>query len=142
MARVFGLKACSVTKAPALMDTDTGLGASDEDIQPDQQRLVIDGEQLNGQCDEHVGKDVIHFDMQMPVFTSIMRNATDTNVLNEFFDINSNMENNEEEGNHDEKEGVKEALGEAFDEELIAKILKLSLKVKNRFYVETFKTFK
>ena len=32
--------------------------------------------------------------------------------------------------NYDEKEGVKEALGEAFDEELIAKVLKLSLKVK------------
>jgi hypothetical protein len=84
----------------------------------------------------------ISLHMQMPVFTSIMRNAKDTNVLNEFMDIYSNMENNEEEENYDENEGVKEALGEAFDEELIAKVLKLSLKVKNRFYVETFKTFK
>ena len=67
--------------------------------------------------------------MQMPVFASIMRNAKDTNVLNEFMDIYSSMENSEEE-DFDEKEGVKEALGEAFDEELIAKVLKLSLKVQ------------
>jgi len=80
--------------------------------------------------------------MQTPVFASIMRNAKDTNVLNEFMDIYTSMENSEEEENYDGKEGVKEALGEAFDEELIAKVLKLCLKVTNRFYVETFKTFK
>ncbi len=80
--------------------------------------------------------------MQTPVFASIMRNAKDTNVLNEFMDIYTSMENSEEEENYDGKEGVKEALGEAFDEELIAKVLKLCLKVTKRFYMETFKTFK
>jgi len=84
----------------------------------------------------------ISLHMQMPVFTSIMRNAKDTNVLNEFMDIYTSMENSEEEENYDGKEGVKEALGEAFDEELIAKVLKLCLKVTNRFYVETFTNFK
>jgi len=71
-----------------------------------------------------------------------MRNAKDTNVLNEFMDIYTSMENSEEEENYDGKEGVKEALGEAFDGELIAKVLKLCLKVTNRFYVETFTNFK